>query len=135
MRIPFPSEILHVSTILGLKSPYRYLSHPSRILHFFWFWDFKVSSVNRGLKDCFSCFGLSYNKKFKDYSIGINVDDELFSKLKAVEAKAETFLDRPLKKPLLRCLIEKGDYKTLYLKPKEFDEKVLDERSVVVSAS
>ena len=51
MRIPIPSEILHVSTILGLKSPYRYLSRPSRISAFFWFWDFKVPSVNKGLRD------------------------------------------------------------------------------------
>ena len=92
-------------------------------------------TITFALKDCFSCFGLSYNKKFKNYSIGINVDNKLFSKLKAVEAKAETFLDRKLKKPLLRCLVEKGEYKTLYLKPKpdQFDQGVLDERSVIVS--
>ena len=80
-----------------------------------------------------SRFGLSHNKKFKNYSIGINVDDKLLKKLKAVESKAETFLDRELKKPLLRCFVEKDGYKTLYLKPKEFDEDMLDEQYVLVS--
>ena len=56
--------------------------------------------------------------------------------MKAVEAKAETFLDRPLTKPLLRCLVEKGGYRTLHLKPKpdQFDGDMLDEGSVVVSS-
>ena len=68
------------------------------------------------LKDCYSHFGLSFNKKFKNYSIGINVKDKLFSRLKAVEEKAKEFLGRPLPKPLLRALVEKDEYKTLYLK-------------------
>ena len=52
-----------------------------------------------------------------------------------VEVKAEEFLDRPLTKPLLRCLVEKDEYKTLYLKlkPDQFDEDMLDVESVVVS--
>ena len=52
-----------------------------------------------------------------------------------MESKAKTFLDRKLSKPLMRCLVEKGEYKSLYLKPKldKFDEEMLDERSVVVS--
>ena len=67
--------------------------------------------------------------------IGINIKDKLFARLKAVEEKAETFLDGPLTKPLLRCLVEKDVYKTLYLKlkPDQFDEDMLDVKSVVVS--
>ena len=92
-------------------------------------------SITFALKDCYSHFGLSFNKKFKNYSIGINIKDNLFSRLKAVEEKAETFLDRPLTKPLLRCLVEKNGYKSLYLKlkPEQFDEGMLDVKSVVVS--
>ena len=92
-------------------------------------------TITFALKDCYSYFGLSFNKKFKNYSIGINIKDNLFSRLKAVEEKAETFLDRPLTKPLFRCLVEKNGYKTLYLKlkPDQFDEDMLDVKSVVVS--
>ena len=92
-------------------------------------------TITFGLKDCYSHFGLSFNKKFRNYSIGINVKNKLFSRLKAVEEKAREFLDRPLTKPFLRCLVEKGEYKTLYLKPKpdQFDEDMLDVKSVVVS--
>ena len=87
------------------------------------------------LKDCYSHFGLTFNKKFKNYSIGINVKDKLFSRLKAVEEKAKEFLDRPLSKPLLRALVEKDEYKTLYLKlkPDQFDEGMVDVKSVMVS--
>ena len=49
IRIPILSVILHISTILGLKSPHRHLSRPSRVSAMFWFWDFKVPSVNKGL--------------------------------------------------------------------------------------
>ena len=92
-------------------------------------------TITFALKDCYSHFGLSFNKKFRNYSIGINVKDKLFSRLKAVEAKSEEFLDRPLSKPLLRCLVEKDEYKTLYLKlkPDQFDEDMSDVGSVVVS--
>ena len=83
----------------------------------------------------YSHFGLSFNKKFRNYSIGINIKDKLFAWLKAVEEKAGTFLDRPLTKPLLRCLVERDEYKTLYLKlkPGQFGEDMLDVESVVVS--
>ena len=92
-------------------------------------------SITFALKDCYSHFGLTFNKKFKNYSIGINSKDKLFSRLKAVEEKAKEFLDRPLSKPLLRCLVEKDEYKTLYLKLKsdQFDEDRVDVQSVVVS--
>ena len=92
-------------------------------------------TITFALKDCYSHFGLSFNRKFKNYSIGINIKDKLFSRLKAVEVKAKEFLDRPLTKPFLRCLVEKDEYKTLYLKPKpdQFDEDMLDVKSVVVS--
>ena len=92
-------------------------------------------TITFALKECHSYFGLSFNKKFKNYSIGVNIKDNLFSRLKAVEEKATEFLDRPLSKPLLRCLVEKDEYKTLYLKPKpdQFDEDMLDVKSVVVS--
>ena len=118
-NMPFNPELIKVSKSNG---KYQNLVHSEKTITF-------------ALKDCFSCFGLSYNKKSKNYSIDINVDGKLFSKLKAIESKVETFLDRKLKKPLLRCLVEKGEYKTLYLKPKpdQFDEDVLDERYVVVS--
>ena len=78
---------------------------------------------------------MSFNKKFRNYSIGTNVKDKLFSRLKAVEEKAKEFLDRPLTKPFLRCLVEKDEYNTLYLKPKpyQFDEDMLDVGPVVVS--
>ena len=87
------------------------------------------------LKDCYSHFGLTFNRIFKNYSIGINIKDKLFSRLKAVEEKCKEFIDRPLSKSLLRCLIEKDDYKTLYLKLKsdQFDEEMVDVKSVVVS--
>ena len=92
-------------------------------------------TITFALKDCYSHFGLTFNKKFKNYSIGINIKDKLFSRLKAVEEKAKEFLDRSLSKPLLRCLVEKDEYKTLYLKLKsdQFDEEMIDVGSVVVS--
>ena len=92
-------------------------------------------SITFALKECYSHFGLSFNKEFRNYLIGINIKDKLFSRLKAVEEKAETFLGGPLTKPLLRCLVEKDVYKTLYLKlkPGQFDEGMLDVKSVVVS--
>ncbi len=40
----------NINTIQGLRSPYRHLSRPNRIPAIFWFWDFKVPSVNKGLK-------------------------------------------------------------------------------------
>ena len=64
-------------------------------------------TITFALKDCYSHFGLAFNKKFKNYSIGINVKDKLFGRLRAVEEKAKEFLDRPLSKPLLRCLVER----------------------------
>ena len=87
------------------------------------------------LKDCYSHFGLTFNRKFKNYSIGVNIKDKLFSRLKAVEEKAKDFIDRPLSKPLLRCLVGKDEFKTLYLKLKsdQFDKGMLDVKSVVVS--
>lgn len=117
--MPFNSESIKVSKS---SDKYKNLAHGQ-------------STITFAFKDCYSCFGISYNKKFKNYSVGINVDDKLFKKLKAVESKAETLLDRPLSKPLMRCLVEKGEYKSLYLKPKpeQFDEEMLDERSVLVS--
>ena len=92
-------------------------------------------TITFALKDCYSHFGLSYNKKFRNYSIGVNIKDKLFSRLKAFETKAGEFLDRPLSKPLLRCLVEKDEYKTLYLKPKpsQIDEDMLDVGFVLVS--
>ena len=86
------------------------------------------------LKDCCSHFGLTFNRKFKNYSIGINIKDKLFSRLKAVEEKCKEFIDCPLSKSLLRSLIQKDDYKTLYLKLKsdQFDEEMVDVKSVVV---
>ena len=91
--------------------------------------------ITFALKDCYSHFGLTFNRKFKNYSIGINIKDKLFGRLKAVEEKCKDFIDRPLPKPLLRCLVEKDDYKTLYLKLKsdQFDEEMIDVKSVVVS--
>ena len=88
-------------------------------------------TITFSLKECNSHFGLSFSKKFKNYSIGINIKDMLFSRLKSVEEKAEEFLDRPLTKPLLRCLFERDEYKTLYLKlkPDQFDEDMLDVES------
>ena len=92
-------------------------------------------TITFALKDCYSHFGLTFNKRFKNYSIGIDIKDKLFSRLKAVEAKTMEFLDHPLSKPLLRALVEKDEYKTLYLKlkPDQFDEDMLDVKSVVVS--
>ena len=117
--MPFNSESIKVS-----KSSDKY----KNLVHC----QFKITFA---FKDWHSCFGISYNKIFKNYSIGINVDNKLFRKLKAVESKAKTFLDRPLSKPLMRCLVKKGEYKSLYLKPKpeQFDEDLLDERFVLVS--
>ena len=88
------------------------------------------------VKDAYSHFGISYNKKFKNYSIGVNITDKLLDNLKAVEGKAKTFVTgRTLSKPLLRCLVEKDECKNLYLKLKkgEFDEKMLDVKNVMVN--
>lgn len=87
------------------------------------------------LKECYSHFGVTHNKKFNNYSIGLNIPEKLFNKLKAVESKAETLLDQPLTKPLLRSLVEKGEYRTLYLKPKpeQFNKNFLNEKAVLVS--
>ena len=93
--MPFNPELIKVS-----KSNDKY----SNLVH-------DEDTITFALKDCYSYFGLSFNKKFKNYSIGINIKDNLFSRLKAVEEKAETFLDRPLTKPLFRCLVEKNGYK------------------------
>lgn len=89
------------------------------------------STITFALKECYSHFGVTYNKKFKNYSIGVNVDDKLFSKLKAVESKAESFLERSLSKPLLRCLVERGGYRSLYLKlkPDQFEDEMLNDRA------
>ena len=86
-------------------------------------------TITFAVKDAYSHFGVSYNKKFKNYSIGLNINDKLFDNLKAVEEKAKTFVsDRTLSKPLLRSLVEKDGYANLYLKLKgdEFDEEMLD---------
>ena len=86
-------------------------------------------TITFAVKDAYLHFGVSYNKKFKNYSIGLNINDKLFDNLKAVEEKAKTFVsDRTLSKPLLRSLVEKDGYKNLYLKLKgdEFDEEMLD---------
>lgn len=93
------------------------------------------STITFALKECYSHFGVTYNKKFKNYSIGVNVDDKLFSKLKAVESKAESFLERSLSKLLLRCLVERSGYRSLYLKlkPDQFEDEMLNEPSVLVS--
>ena len=99
--MPFNPELIKVSK----SNKYSNLTHDKDTITF-------------ALKDCFSYFGLSYNKKFKNYSIGINIKEKLFARLKAVEAKAETFLDRPLTKPLLRCLVEKGEYKNFVFETK-----------------
>ena len=92
-------------------------------------------TITFALKNCYLHFGLLFDKEFKNYLIGINIKDKLFSRLKAVETKAEAFLDGPLTKPLLRCLIEKDVYKTLYLKlkPGQFDEGMVDVKYVLVS--
>ena len=117
--MPFNPELIKVS-----KSSDKY----SNLVH-------DKDTITFCLKECYSYFGLSFNKKFKNYLIGVSVKDNLFSRLKAVEEKATEFLDRPLTKPLLRCLVEKDEYKTLYLKlkPGQFDEGMLDVKSVVVS--
>ena len=55
-------------------------------------------SITFGLRECYSHFGLTFNKKFRNYSIGINIKDKLFDRPKAVEEKAKEYLDRPLSK-------------------------------------
>ena len=116
--MPFKPELIKVS-----KSNDKYIN----LVH-------GEDTITFSLKECYSHFGLSFNKKFKNYSIGISIKDKLFSRLKSVEEKAEEFLDRPLTKPLLRCLFERDEYKTLYLKlrPDQFDEDMLDVESVLV---
>ena len=44
-------------------------------------------------------------------------------------------MERPLTKPLLRALVEKGEYRTLYLRPQpeRLEENMIDEKSVMVS--
>ncbi len=49
MRTLIVPWILHINTIQGLRSPNRHLSRLNRIPAIFWFWDFKVPSVNKGL--------------------------------------------------------------------------------------
>ena len=92
-------------------------------------------AITMFFKDFYSHFGLAYNKKFKNYSIGINISDKFNKKLRVIESKATTLLGRPLTKPLLRALVEKGEYRTLYLKPQpeRFEENMIDEKAVMVS--
>ena len=68
-------------------------------------------TITLPIKDCHSNFGLEHNKSFRSYSIGINIPDGLITKHRAVEERATTFLDEPPTKPLLRALVEKGQYK------------------------
>ena len=86
------------------------------------------------VKDAYSHFGVSCNKKFKNYSISIRIDDELFDRLKAVKEKVGTFLDQPLLRS--RSLVEDKGYKNLYLKlgKDEFNKDMLDEGKVLVNA-
>ena len=94
-------------------------------------------TITFAVKDAYSHFGISYNKEFKNYSIGLNINDKLFDNLKAVEEKAKTFVtDSTLSKPLLRCLVGKDEYRNLYLKLKEdeFDKDMLDVKNVMVNA-
>ena len=77
------------------------------------------------VKDCYSHFGITYNEEYKTHNIGVSIPDEMFDKLRAVESRVETLLDKPLEKPLLRCLKKNdGGYNNLYLKPKEFDSEM-----------
>ena len=46
------------------------------------------------LKDCYSYLGVTYCKEYKTYSIGITVTDAMYDKLRAVEEKVGTLLDK-----------------------------------------
>ena len=87
------------------------------------------------LKECYSHFGISYNEEYENYNIGISIPDEMYDKLRAAEGRVETLLDKPLEKPLLRCLKKNDDgYNNLYLKLKEFNHGMLNVRHVIVNA-
>ena len=87
------------------------------------------------VKDCYSHFGITYNEEYKTHIIGVSIPDEMYDKLRAVESRVETLLDKPLEKPLLRCLKKNDDgYNNLYLKPKEFDRAMLNVKHVIVNA-
>ena len=87
------------------------------------------------VKDCYSHFGITYNEEYKTHNIGVSIPDEMYDKLRAVESRVETLLDKPLEKPLLRCLKKNNDgYNNLNLKPKEFDREMLNVKHVIVNA-
>ena len=87
------------------------------------------------VKDCYSHFGITYNEEYKTHNIGVSIPDEMYDKLRAVESRVETLLDKPLEKPLLRYLKRNDDgYNNLYLKPKEFDREMLNVQHVIVNA-
>ena len=88
------------------------------------------------LKDCYSHFGMTYSKKCKTYSIGITVTDAMYDKLRAVEEKVGTLLDKKLTEPLLRRLKKNCEFNNFYLKLREdqFDNDMLEENHVKVNA-
>ena len=88
------------------------------------------------LKDCYSHFGVTYSKEYKTYSIGITVTDAMYDKLRAVEEKVGTLLDKKLTEPLLQRLKKNEGFNNFYLKLREdqFDNDMLDENHVKVNA-
>ena len=65
-----------------------------------------------------------------------NIPDKLTKKLRTIESKTTTLLDEPQPNlDLLRALVEKGEYRALYLtpKPEQFDQKMINEKAVMAS--
>ena len=76
-----------------------------------------------------------FNEEYKIHNIGVSIPDEMYDKLRAVESRVETLLDKPLEKPLLQCLKKNDEgYNNLYLKLKEFDREMLNVKKVIVNA-
>ena len=92
-------------------------------------------TITFSLKDCYSHFGVTYNKEYKSYSIGITVSDTMYDRLRSIEEKVKTFLDKPSEEPLFRRLKDNGEFKNFYLKLNEdqFDKDMLNEKNVMVN--
>ena len=60
----------------------------------------------------------------------------MYDRLRAIEEKVKTFLDKPPEEPLLRRLQQNDEFNNFYLKLNEdqFDKEVLNEEHVTVNA-
>ena len=116
--MPFNPELIQISSKKqSKKSAEKYVNLTYR----------EAGTITFLVKDCFSHFGITFNEEYKIHNIGVSISDEMHEKLRAFESRVETLLDKPLEKPLLRCLKKNDEgYNNLYLKLKEFDREMLN---------